>query len=132
MSVDELLLPRYKSVADFPGNILPIGHITTLKGTARAIKSSMEFFDKYPHLFQPIEWWEERKPEEMPEYVKEINSLYKIGEVIKVAEWEMESEDTDVPCFRDQKDNHFTWVRGFVPATLEDYTEYLTQATPNE
>lgn len=28
---------------------------------------------KYPHLFRILEWWEERTPEEMPEYVKPLN-----------------------------------------------------------
>jgi hypothetical protein len=26
-------------------------------------------WDKYPHLFQPLPWWSDRKVEDMPEYL---------------------------------------------------------------
>ncbi len=29
-----------------------------------------DIMPKFPHLFQPLEWWEERHETEMPEYVK--------------------------------------------------------------
>lgn len=134
MQPEELMLPRYKVIADYPDSEFEVGEILLqCKDGIRIVSLSrnmfMDFFKvhKYPHLFKPLSCWEDRKPEEMPEYVKEKDSLYKIGEVIKVKEWDMEDEETDVPCFMDEKDNHFTWVRGFEPATLEEYNAYINK-----
>ena len=46
--------------------------------------------EKFPHLFKELAWWEERKPEEMPEYVEDSN-----GVISKVERWQppMEIED---------------------------------------
>ena len=43
-----------------------------------------------PHLFRRLEWWEHRKPEEMPEYVKVIKTpdqIHREGEVYRV-QWD--------------------------------------------
>jgi hypothetical protein len=136
MTPEELMKPRYKVIADYPLSRFIIGSIVEgQKGRFDEwffeINGKELPFDitQYPHLFKKLEWWEERKLEEMPQYVKEFNSLYKIGEVIKVAEWNMGDEEPNIPCFRDETDNSFTWVRGFHPATEEEYNAYITQIT---
>ena len=66
MNTEDLMKPRYKVIADYPGNIWMVGTIMDLDMS----KQLVSFYDKYPHLFRKLEWWEERKIEDMPEYVK--------------------------------------------------------------
>jgi hypothetical protein len=76
MSPEELLIPRYKVIADFPGNSWNKGDILL----PLADRSSHELFGNkvdavfnpgaYPAIFKRLEWWEERTPADMPVYVK--------------------------------------------------------------
>lgn len=78
--VQELMKPRFKLIADYPGNSQPIGNVTTEIHTA-------EYFRKFTANFQELKWWEERKPEEMPEFVKE-------GDIVEMVEkWETRFSD---------------------------------------
>jgi hypothetical protein len=84
--VQELLLPRYKVIADFPGNPYVLGAIIKLKSEEDArIRGSLGYLHwdfnikMYPHLFRLLQWWEDRTEEEMPRYVK-----LKHGKVYKV------------------------------------------------
>lgn len=69
--------PRYKVIADYPGNEFKVGEILEeAHDGARIISQNTGVYidwmkvKKYPHLFKPLEWWEDRKPEDMPEFVK--------------------------------------------------------------
>lgn len=90
--IEQLLRPRVKVIALWPfcrqhnnmddqpkvGEIFHVsegGHITNNAMTIMSVH-------KYPHLFDPLPWWSDRKPDEMPEYVKG-----KTDEVWKVKEW---------------------------------------------
>lgn len=72
--IQELLKPRYKVIGDFPHSSMPVGMVFCKE------YSDGDFWDKYPHLFRKLEWWEERTVEEMPEYIKIVDT----GEVVKV------------------------------------------------
>lgn len=138
MSVEQLLKPRRKVIADYPGSPFKIGdilywHNTGQTGTGGndgfySLSSHYEIsvtlypagqIENYPHLFKPLQWWEEREASEWPEYVKEESG--KIHKVIRMdgnrmvlgndEEWSVVS---NVMCF-------------FEPATLAEYTDYLTQ-----
>jgi hypothetical protein len=80
--VQELLLPRYKVIADFPGNWNAVGTIIEF-GSSAPLKVYCDGggheVDKYPHIFRKLEWWEERTEEERPPYVKHIQT----GQVFK-------------------------------------------------
>lgn len=132
MSADELLKPRYKVIADYPGNIIPIGsifwddiesiNIITPTGS-KSIQSSYPYRhkDKFPHLFKKLEWWEDRKPEEMPEYVKVIREdcVKDTGLYCKVFRWSV-------------YDDKFPIVTGQYGAELEGYTPlYLVRPELN-
>jgi hypothetical protein len=81
MTTEELLRPRYKVINIWP-DMSNYGHyqgqiITMLKLNGGGIgwpTSKVTFypahFDNYPHLFQPLEWWMERKAEDLPEYLQ--------------------------------------------------------------
>lgn len=133
MTPEELLRPRVIIENKWPNCPYAVGDILIQDGDYYWVVDDISWYSKipkqdvelYPYLMRPLEWWEERKVEDMPEYIKEASSIYKIGEFIKVAEWEMESDEQDIACFRDEKDNHFTWVRAFIPATEAEYLQYV-------
>lgn len=70
----DLLAPRYKVIADYPKSNMSIGKILKVEddffyiGDGYAVEES--YLTKFPHLFKKLEWWEERKEEEMPKYIK--------------------------------------------------------------
>lgn len=78
MNIDDLLTPRYKVMADFPykpaADIFPIGQIIKILEGDNPVDSNGNplrwlKFEKYPNLFRRLEWWEYRKPEDMPKYL---------------------------------------------------------------
>lgn len=123
LSVEELMIPRYMLIANYPGNDLPIGTIYTTDSKAW-IWSNLRLAPKnikdYPANFRKMEWWEGRREEDMPKYIKHADSLYRMDEVIEVIDWHM---DEEIPCFQDNSVMG-TWVRGFLPATEAEYLTY--------
>ncbi len=80
-NIQELLKPRYKVIADYPGNEIPIGTILFKhNNTYWTDGKQYEFYEpektfiEYPHLFRRLEWWEDRDVKDMPEYVKCIKT----------------------------------------------------------
>jgi hypothetical protein len=75
-SIEQLLKPRYRVIADYPGNSRAIGEIYChVAGDVFGVKDIPLFMyqhdlEKYPHLFKKLKWWEERKVSEFPGYVK--------------------------------------------------------------
>lgn len=86
MTPEQLLQPRIKVIADYFHSPYQIGdllegngedfHVTT---TSYADDGEIHYIDNYceiqtvkkhPHLFRELPWYEDRKPEDMPEYVK--------------------------------------------------------------
>lgn len=98
--IKELLKPRYKVIADYPGNDIPIGYIITDVDyyTRRNVD-----FDKWPHIFKKLEWWEDRKPEEMPEYlkVKSTKGIFKVSDLVSGV--------------------YKNYLMNYLPATKEEY-----------
>ncbi len=69
MTKKELLIERYKCIADYPENkFCKVGEI--LMGNDSNLCN-------YPHLFKKLEWWEERTPRDMPTYIKWGKLIYK-------------------------------------------------------
>lgn len=67
MKTEELLKPRFKVIADYPGRSVEIGHIIDDPDyyERRGIQ-----VNQYPHLFKKLSWWEDRKPVELSEYIQ--------------------------------------------------------------
>jgi hypothetical protein len=99
-AIEELLVPRYKVIDLFPfnqyfsiGDIIECEHLDDREHLAtheryawlEPLKNSSAHnttfyeseFNKYPHLFRRLEWWEERQPEEMPKYLKDKTGVFK-------------------------------------------------------
>lgn len=98
MTVDELLKPRYKCIAQYPdspydvGQIMCItnkdGHMIYMWSDSKGDYEKYEiFFKEYPHLFKPLQFYHDRTREEIElvEYVKWAESQK--GIIGKVIEW---------------------------------------------
>lgn len=72
MSTKELLKPRWKVIADYPGNPAIVGSILKMRNDYQYEVNSKLFImpEGYPAIFKKLEWWEEREQEDLPEYVK--------------------------------------------------------------
>lgn len=134
MTVEQLLKPRRKVIADWPeNNSWSVGDILEFKvcehgyyhehwyGSQKTVwyenyaPRPKHSFDTYPHLFKKLDWHEERKAEDMPKYVKHNGEVYKIHHWDETATlgWSEES-CKDIP------------VKYSMPATEQEYTQYLT------
>ena len=145
MTPEELMKPRYKVVADYPGNVFEIGSVITFLKQIKegqiliwAYKDrtvTFSSFDKYPHLFKPLQWWEHREDIEMPEYVivnsKSILSDAKIGAVYKVVKHFSTSTGKYNETGCQLLGNDYISYNRLAPADLSDYNEYLKQKEAN-
>jgi hypothetical protein len=89
--------------------------------------------EPYPHLFQPLPWWSDRKVDEMPAFIKCDERVWKISEWRKVIVgrfFPMNEVDTEgeTENFANIK-WHFASER-FLPATREEYEAYNQQQKP--
>lgn len=119
--VSELMKPRYKCIASYPFSPVRIDQIMTGETFNLSGQEKVHMVD-YPAIFQRLDWWEDRKESEMPEYIRMTDE----NMVIKV------------DCF--------VWGIGFnfyygnsagygkrafneytIPATLSEYNQYLSQ-----
>lgn len=113
MSVEELLIPRYKVIADYPGSPYTVGQIIHVHGEQGV---NCEYFNKWPAIFKPLQWWEERDKNDMPEYVK--SQLW----VAKVKEW-----SGDNSYFTGEVYNGTSYTQAYLPATQEEFEQYTNQ-----
>jgi len=101
MTVEELLMPRYKVIADYPSSPYYVGEIKDRLGDNVAAH-----FAKYPHLFRKLNWWEERKVEDMPEYVKYHNGSISL-------------------LTKDMIDAGGIVLEDYLPTTEQQYNDYI-------
>jgi len=96
LSVEDLNKPRFKVIADYPENPFSIGQVLQLRifGANHAYcdiyghySKDIKFFNKYSHLFKKLDWWVDRKIEDMPEYI--IGKHAGEENYIKVDKWIM-------------------------------------------
>lgn len=130
MTKERLLAPRYKVIANFPGSQLYLNQIIELHYNINSVvEGQIKFYDQYPHLFQKLKWWEERKLEDMPDYVSYISMTTGGRKYFKCIEWEVMSK------WYSPKGLHYLPESGYwngvcstlEPATEEEYNEYINQ-----
>jgi len=107
MTTDELLNTRYIIIADYPNSPYKIGdilHKYTWVETATSFYTTdpecliqgtigtSEIIESYPSIFRKMEWWEGRAPEDMPKYLKVIET----GEIEKTTRYFI---DTKIPAY---------------------------------
>lgn len=125
MSTEELLKPRIKIIAPWPQNPINPFHVGDI-----LLKNGIHFtrisnpksihekeIDIYPHLFRKLDWWEERKLEDMPEYVKQPPEMkFLSNTVFKIDSWD---ETASIGWCSDHCIN--VRVDQCTPATKEDF-----------
>jgi hypothetical protein len=127
MTVEELLKPRYKVIADYPNSLFEAGEVLTkIEGISvySTGRVGIDAYDvsHYPHLFRKLEWWEERQPEDMPEYVKgKINGK----KVFKVSGFGPTSSGTLHIGWMDEKKGLIAQAaKALLPATEAEYLTF--------
>jgi hypothetical protein len=156
MTKEELLQPRYKVIADYPFNPYNIGDLVEMTATRVKLTVTSEWSDfnnsmvsvenyvpfsrlnEFPALFKKLEWWEDRKVEDMPGYLKRFESYSctsygengedKEPEIHKVkkhfsmglTDWRQGHTDFFVS---DWHENNYCYS-SFEPATEQGYNEY--------
>lgn len=141
MTNEELLRPRYKVIADYPNATYDVGAILIEHEETGELYSIEHGFSPtpkiitpaiakdMPHLFQCLNWWEERKMEDMPEYVKGFKQsiITRIdGEKVK---WSFFNGDVGGIEYDRSIGGGGTLIKYLIPATLEEYNNYTKQIT---
>lgn len=114
MTKDELLKPRFKMIADFPGCVFDVGEVLEC---SPAQKNLIWHYEKYPHLFRKLEWWEGRKEKDFPLFA---NSN---GNYITVRKWVIREGQND--CYAESGGYcHFRAT----PIDESEYNEYMRKS----
>ena len=111
---------RFKVIAPYPGmernGNYKVGDILTDNKKTAVTKENGDAifaceFEKYPHLFKRLNWWDGLNLEEMPQYI-----FYK-NEVHKIIKWNYE--------FGTSESNKWFFYADVYPATEKDYLNNL-------
>lgn len=128
MTTDELMKPRYKQIADYPNSLFKTGDILYIFETVEECEAfntreghaprlnSYDQWGKYPDIYQRLQWWQDRLPENMPEYVKDENGIVgKLGE-----RYSRNLKNCVMVTFKEGNAivNHF---KHWLPATKDEY-----------
>lgn len=126
-TVEELMRPRYKVIADYPGQRFQIGDVietyetTMCYAIGNSPHSEPEWSEKvslidYPAIFMKLEWWEDRQKEDMPQFVKSkfacwVNdTIYEEGQIVKIISINRLANDD---------------LSFFLPSTEQEYNDYI-------
>lgn len=142
MTIEELMLPRWKVIADFPTYIEPtnceIGNILTAFQVGKTdndwfISLGSDWWERpklYPAIFKKLEWWEERDEKDMPMFVKFIefdNRSVMIPGIVGHIYNNSDDPDRDCRFIITEKRGIKFQLKKVIPATKEEYDNY--QAT---
>jgi hypothetical protein len=124
MTPEQLLAPRYEVIAedttgDFvKGQILVRDDEDILFSNYFGFEISEDTIKALPHLFNPLQWWEQRKVNEMPKYVK-------TGSGNRIAKARFDMQDTSAYFMFLDHEVHPYSPSGWFPATEEEYNKYI-------
>lgn len=138
MTPENLLIPRIKVMKDWPGRRdFEVGQVITLDKTFGDGSPMWEledcqgkrtyimaFFKMFPAEFRLIEWWEERLPEEMPEYVKGLKSVRKLISV-EYHGGTLDDNKTEYPSILCEGESIWSPIWLFLPATESEYNTFI-------
>ena len=138
MTSEELLIPRYEVIGGYPNSKLKLGNILTpdrmnptfFGGKKKIPDTLIENPEKYPHLFRELSWWEHRKEEDMPMYLKHRLNLEDEDSwnYHKIAKWDMsilfgfENVEERIGC------NLELWLKAYqyLPISEEEYLKNVS------
>lgn len=137
----ELLTPRYEVVAQgkktgqrpYPSSRVRVGDILVMDRMTQENERYCHYphfifeheAQEYPNLFRPMWWGEQRPIDDMPEYVKCVDS--DCTEYFKVTDWVFNEEEN---CLCKVDDDVYTGIGydyegNITPATETEYLDYL-------
>lgn len=124
MTKEELMMPRFKVIADYPDSQLTVGAVYYADGGIAEGQTVVSNPDNYPHLFKKLQWHEERKPEDMPMFLKRHtgNAVY-----VKVSKWWISYGQWHYDCWHERskmKDCHISDVFSAEPITESEYLAF--------
>jgi len=73
LTPEQLLQPRWKCISRYPGNPFKVGQVIIKHKFASGkwyVPDYMYDPDDFPEIFQPLQWWEYRQPDDMPKFLK--------------------------------------------------------------
>lgn len=114
--IAELLKPRYKVIADYPGSPFKVNDVLNERNGEDKFYNWIHMMESYPHLFRKISWWEDREEKDMPEYLSRMIHGRKVVKKLSGKN------------FLD--DDYMEWQFGgynrndFLPATKLEFTTY--------
>lgn len=148
--IEQLMRPRYKLIADYPGCSFEVGTILEPNDEGElyskvggyswtAVRILEKDVKKFPHLVKRIEWYEERSLDEMPDYVVRNFEVYSGGlvgdpDILKVAEHfksgrgekTVHNQSFDTFTSENGLARSYSYM-GFLPCT---HADYLAQPSP--
>ena len=98
MTAQELMIPRFEVIADYPYCPVKVNEqLEKVTETLFVISKDNENLnlwhlseiEKLPHLFRKLNWWENRKAEDMPKQVI-CKAIPNDTEIIDIEEWDMD------------------------------------------
>lgn len=125
-TVEELMRPRYIVENLWPDSPYQVGEILVpdfedrdkwvVEGYGLISPVLNDNPNKWPHIFRKLSWWQERKEEELPNYLRHRN-----GTIYKVFKYHMEFGCVDL-----SEDDEFpTSFAYLTPATESEYNDYI-------
>jgi hypothetical protein len=128
LSITELQQPRFKLIADYPGNLCPVGKIYCIASghdTCHSLALTPSVMARYPHLFKRLQWWEERAAADMPNYVGHQMIPGHVRKVIKFRKWDVDVQVEDYDHDASKEGvccAEVSWpIDKVIPATEDDY-----------
>lgn len=123
LTKEQLLQKRFKFIMPYPGSHWEVGdifeHINNdiYVVSHYPVKMLGVILETYPHIFQPLPWWSDRGINDLPEYVKRIDSGVVYSLKVDYAEKSMWLDSYE-----------FTLnLNKYEPATFEDRVAYINQ-----
>lgn len=142
LTPEELLKPRYKVIADYPGSPFYVNSILDIQVTTQG-EAVHEWYDsegknimyqtqldEMPYLFKLLEWWEERELADFSElkYVTWVPGMWPDPEVYKISGVEFDRIGLKgVVIDKGTMPHAFYKNYKFLPATEEEYSTYINK-----
>lgn len=140
-TASDLLKPRCMVAEDYPENPFEIGMILiqdkdtvgevwVLESEVGLIKQDRNFFYgdilKYPKIFKPLHWWQERNIIDLPDYIKWTSPGQDLISFFKVNNWYSSPNSSDIiGCY--VADYGRLFIKDCQPANKEEYDQYIKQ-----
>jgi hypothetical protein len=133
MTPEQLLIPRYEvNEHGYPDMIFEPNQIISLNRIdkdgnpywrlRKGANWFKPFFNKFPNIFKPLQWWERREEKDLPQFViwnyQKGDDMQMKFHVAKVTGWSQGN-------FRVHAERTITTSDCWLPATEEQYNNYI-------